>query len=260
LSELHAETIFGKVDCVIHNAAKVSHLKSYPSLRSTNLGSTKELVRLCLPCRVPLHYVSNVGVAIFAIRDTVDEVSVSSMPPPTDGADGYSASKWASERFLEHVNVVFGLPVWIHRPSGITRLADEEQDENELLRSILHFSRKMKVVPETDFIKGALDLVSMENVSRDIVAEMLANKPRSQDGLSYVHHTGDATIPFNEMNKYLEQESGATSVKFEKVPLVEWAERAEKVGLQESLATVLKNVDKLGIAQVNIPRFIKTIS
>jgi len=260
LSELEAETIFGEVDCAIHNAAEVSHLKSYSSLRSTNVVSTKELVRLCLPRRVPLHYVSTVGVAMFEIRDTVDEVSVRSMPPPTDGADGYSASKWASEQFLEHVNEVFGLPVWIHRPSGITRSADEEQDQNELLLCILQFSRKMKVVPETDFIKGALDLVSIENVSRNIVTELLVNKPRSQDALSYVHHTGDAIIPFDEMDRYLEQESGDTSVKFEKVPLVEWAERAEKAGLQNSLATVLKNVDKLEISQVNIPRFIKNIA
>ncbi|OKL55704.1 hypothetical protein UA08_09050 [Talaromyces atroroseus] len=119
--------------------------------------------RLKVGNRMSIHYLSIAGVAMFAIGDTFDEVSASSTPPPTDGGDGYSASKWANERFPERVNAVFDLPVWIHRPSGIILLASEEHNQNELLLSIFLFSRKIRAVPETHLIQGTMDLVSIES-------------------------------------------------------------------------------------------------
>lgn len=255
LSKLEADRIFSQADSTIHSAAEVSHLKSYSNLRDTNVASTKQLTRLCLPRRIPIHYVSTAGVAMFAVGDTFDEVSASSTPPPTDGGDGYSASKWANERFLERVNAALDLPVWIHRPSGIMRPPNEEHNQDELLLSILHFSKKIRAMSETHLIQGTLDLVSIQNVSRNIVKDVLENNPRTPNGLSYVHRTGDIVIPLDQMKEYIERESEEPLPVVEK--LTEWAERAELVGLQSSLANVLKNADQLGILQVHIPRLVR---
>lgn len=192
---------------------------------------------------------------MFAVGDTFDEVSASSTPPPTDGGDGYSASKWANERFLERVNAALDLLVWIHRPSGIMRPPNEEHNQDELLLSILHFSKKIRAMSETHLIQGTLDLVSIQNVSRNIVKDVLENNPRTPNGLSYVHQTGDIVIPLDQMKEYIKRESEEPLPVVEK--LTEWAERAELVGLQSSLANVLKNADQLGILQVHIPRLVR---
>ena len=119
LSEVAAKTLFAKADVIIHNGTDVSHLKTYQILRSANLKSTKELVKLALACKVPIHYVSTVGVAMFTPRESFREVSVASTLPPSDGVDGCAASKWVSERYLENFNEQFNLPVWIRRPLSI---------------------------------------------------------------------------------------------------------------------------------------------
>lgn len=252
LSKFEADRIFSRVDSTIHSAAEVSHPKSY-----SNVTSTKELTRLCLPRRIPILYVSTAAVAMFTVGDTFDEVSASSTPPPTDGGDGYSASNWASERFLEHVNAAFDLPVWIHQPSAIMRPPNEEHNQDELLLSILRFSKKIRAVPETHLTEGTLDLVSIENVSRTIVKDVLENNSWTPNGLSYVHQTGDIVIPLDQMKEYIERESEEPLPVVEKLALTEWAERAELVGLHSSLANVLKNADQIGILQMHIPKLVR---
>ncbi|GAM36429.1 hypothetical protein TCE0_018r05512 [Talaromyces pinophilus] len=243
-------------DSTIHSAAEVSHLKSYSNLHDTNVASTKELTRLCLPRRIPIHYVSTAGVAMFAVGDTFDEVSASSTPPPTDGGDGYSASKWASERFLERVNAAFDLPVWIHRPSGIMRPPNEKHNQDALLLSILHFSKRSELCQRLTSSKGHW-IVFIENVSRNIVKDVLENNPWTPNGLSYIHQTGDIVIPLDQMKEYIERESEEPLPVVEKLTLTEWAERAELVGLHSSLANVLKNADQIGILQMHIPKLVR---
>ncbi|KAI1746169.1 beta-ketoacyl synthase domain-containing protein [Xylaria scruposa] len=267
LSEVDAADIFARVDAVIHNGADVSHLKHYVSLRAANVGSTGELVRLCATRRVPIHYVSTAGVAMFKDREAFPEVSVRDAPPPPDGFDGYTSSKWASERLLERTSEETGLPVWIHRPSSIIRPEHELERNGEtqfdLLQSLLHFSRKMRAVPVSDRLRGALDLISLENTAKGIVAEVLTNTPRSQpiqghsygrDVVTYVHQTGDLNIPLQEMEQYLESECSG-QIQYEKLSIREWAARAEKEGLHTAVATVFANAEGLG--SLSFPIFVK---
>jgi hybrid polyketide synthase/nonribosomal peptide synthetase ACE1 len=97
LSEAKAKEIFGETDAVIHNGADASFLKSYKTLSRTNVGSTRELVKLCLPSRVPIHFISSASVAHLSGQPSFGEYSVAEFEPPGDGSDGYTATKWASE-------------------------------------------------------------------------------------------------------------------------------------------------------------------
>ncbi|KAI0436038.1 beta-ketoacyl synthase domain-containing protein [Xylaria telfairii] len=264
LSESEAAAIFARIDAVIHNGADVSHLKNYTSLRAANVGSTRELIRLTASRRVPMHYVSTAGVAMFTDRASFPEISVRDAPPPTDGIDGYTSSKWASERVLERASAATGVAVWIHRPSSIMRAAHELERAGEtqfdLLQSLLHFSRKMRAVPVSRRLRGALDLISLENTARGVLAHVMANTPRIRHGkqgnevVTYVHQTGDLNIPLQEMEKFLETEGGGR-ILYEKLSIGEWAARAEKAGLHTAVATVFANAESLG--SLSFPIFVK---
>ncbi|KAI0194230.1 beta-ketoacyl synthase domain-containing protein [Astrocystis sublimbata] len=275
LSPATAASIFALADAVIHNGADVSHLKNYHSLRAANVDSTRELLRLCAPRRIPLHYVSTAGTAMFADREVFREVSVAEVPPPRDGVDGYTSSKWASEVLLEKASAASGMEVWIHRPSSIMRPKDEvlagERDgeaQFDLLQSMLHFSRELRAVPVSERLRGTLDLVGVENVARNIVGDVCAGSKDNNkmarliregstavlSGVTYVHQTGDLTIPLAEMGRYLERESGG-EMRCRELPMGEWAALAERAGLHVAVATVFANAESL--KSLVFPRFVK---
>ncbi|RYP05026.1 hypothetical protein DL764_004101 [Monosporascus ibericus] len=100
-----AAAIFGEADLVIHNVADVFFLKTYATLHPTNVPSTQRLAQLAAPRLVPVHYVSSASVAQLSRLDEFGEVSTAAFPPPRDAREltgGYTAAKWASERFLEN--------------------------------------------------------------------------------------------------------------------------------------------------------------
>lgn len=251
-----ASTIFHEADAIIHNGADVSHLKSYETLRPANVESTKELVKLSLPRRIPLHYISTAGVALLSVRETFEEVTASSTPPPTNGSDGYTASKWASERYLERVNEQYHQPIWIHRPSSIVRPPDETDKRGapvlDLLQNLLKYSRMMKAVPVSENLRGALDLISVEHVTEGIVEEVTENCPEAEGMVRYTHQTGDVELPISGMKGFLEREMGEV---IETLPIGEWALKAEAEGLHSAVSAAFANVEDSGV--LAFPRFVK---
>lgn len=255
LSEQVAAAIFDEADAVIHNGADVSHLKSYASLRPANVESTKEIVKMSLLRRLPIHYISTAGVALFSVKDTFEEVSASSTPPPTDGFDGYTNSKWASERYLEKVSEQYPMPIWIHRPSSIIRPSTFTRNDAptlDLLQNLLRYSRMMKCTPVSPNLRGAMDLVSVGSVADGVVQEVLENRAPPPGDVRYIHQTGDFELPISGMKEFLEKENGEV---FETLPIEEWADRAESVGLHSAVAAAFKSVKDL--STMAFPRFVK---
>ena len=256
LSPETATKIFNEADAVIHNGADISHLKTYQTLRLANLSSTKEIVKLSLPRQLPIHYVSTASVAMFTPRTTFAELSVADTLPPTDGSEGYTASKWASERYLERIYASFSTPVSIHRPSSITRsssLLGEDATEMELLQNLLKYSRLMKAVPNPEKLVGSLDFVTVENVANGIMDCVLNGVSRQGEGVEYVHQTGDFCLPLSDMRTFLENETNAV---FEALEIGVWAERAESRGLHPAVAAAFKRVESMEGVMV-FPDFLK---
>ena len=103
LSVQEVVEIFSQADMVIHNGADTSHLKYFADLRASNVGSTQTLTRLCLPRRIPIHYISSAGLAVLFHGSAFPEVRVTGREnsyPAADGAFGYMYSKWTNERFF----------------------------------------------------------------------------------------------------------------------------------------------------------------
>lgn len=247
LSEQNAVRIFGEADVIIHNGADVSHLKTFQTLRRANLESTKELTKMSLPRQIPFHYISTAGVALLSGKETFGETSVASYPPPTDGSDGYAASKWASERYLEKVNEYFQLPVRIHRPSSIVR---EEISELDIVQNLLKYSRLMNAVPESPNLRGTFDLVSLDTVVGGVLQE-LRRQPRSSSIL-YLNHTGDVQLPLSGLKAFLDEEGDKN---FATLPVGQWTIKARSLGLHVALTALLEKIDLGG--PITFPRFTK---
>lgn len=95
LSEVDTRVIFGGANRIIHSGADTSHLKTYQSLRSANLQSTKDIVDMCLLVgrRIPIHYISTASVLQYSGLDEFSEESASRYPPPPNAFNDDSAPK-----------------------------------------------------------------------------------------------------------------------------------------------------------------------
>ncbi|KAI1174428.1 PKS-NRPS hybrid [Nemania sp. FL0916] len=249
LTESMARDIFAETDAVIHNGADVSFLKTYQTLSKTNVGSTRELVKLCLGNRIPIHFISSASVAHLSGAASYGEESVSAFTPPADGSDGYTASKWASERFLELVGEKFSLPIWIHRPSSIT---GHDAPQLDLMSNMLHFSKTMRKVPSSSAWSGTLDFVSVESVAYDILREVKNDSAHPNGMVKYVYESGDLEIEVQDMQHSLEKQTGD---HFETVDVETWTQDAVAEGLDELVAAYLRTAADLPIV---FPRLLRS--
>ncbi|UKZ48067.1 putative Hybrid PKS-NRPS biosynthetic cluster [Trichoderma virens] len=237
LSETEFSTLSSRVHRIIHNGATVSFLQSYSSLREPNFESTKTLVSLAASRGIPLHYVSSAGVVKFTGLDGLPPVSVSQHEPPTDGSNGYSATKWASEVYLEKVTENTNLPIWIHRPSSIT---GENAPETDLMQSVIKHSLNLQAIPDLSSWQGSFDFVPVDDVAAGIIAALYD----VGQGLSFAHHCGKDKIPVHELKQHLEKEN---IIKLDVLSLEQWVDKAKDRGLLDNAAEVLIN-DVVGIS------------
>lgn len=237
MSQEETSDLFNNVDIIIHNGAEVSHMKNYRSLRAANFLSTIELARLAIPRRIPIHYISTGGVARLSGAAVQPESSLAAFQPPVDGSDGYVASKWASEVFLEKVHRRYPGHIWIHRPSSIT---GDNVPDLDVVHSVLKFSKLMKAVPDLTGSSGAFNFIHVDTVSNDIARCVVASIDRkvkaSDNALVYVHQSGETIVPVDQLKGYLE---GSAAGSFRVLPLEEWVTGALQSGLDEVLGSFL---------------------
>ncbi|OQE05273.1 hypothetical protein PENVUL_c026G08771 [Penicillium vulpinum] len=251
LSESEAESIFSCADIVIHNGADVSFMKTYQTLKLINVASTKELVRLALPRRIPFHFVSTAGVARLAAQESFEEISVSPYPPPSRPTDGYIAAKWVSEVYLERINRQFGLPIWIHRPSSIT---GTDAPELDLMGNVMRFTKETQKVPDSSLWTGVFDLISVQSAASQLLEAVYQSgvTELATKSVNYLYEAGEMTIGRDEIMPLMELGSGE---QFEIVSLDEWVNAAEQAGMSVLLGEYLRRASD---GQVLLPKLIKT--
>ena len=237
MSQELAANVFNNVDVIIHNGAEVSHVKSYRSLRAPNVLSTIELARVAVSRKIPIHYISTGGVAQLSGAASQPESSLAAFYPQVDGSDGYVASKWASEVFLEKVHRRFNGLVWIHRPSNVI---GNDVPALDIMHSVLRFSGLMKAVPDLTGSTGAFDFINIDNASKEIVKHAITSAGREKGGadagLVFVHESGDEIIPVDQFREHLER---STSAPIGVLPIQEWVAGAMKMGLDEIVGSYL---------------------
>lgn len=236
MMEDEARLLFEEADIIVHNGADVSFLKTYESLRMPNLQSTRELIRLTAHRAVPFHFVSTAGVAILAGEKEVEEGSLAAHQPDPRLVDGYVASKWASEYFLEKVHKQTGLPIRIYRPSSITGNGAPALD---VMHNVLNLSREIKALPDMQGWGGSFDFIAVEAVARGLVDGVLSLDTMNGDrAMDFIHLSGQTIVPVDGAKKYLERQTGYA---FQVLPMQEWAKQATGAGLPELVAAYLES-------------------
>ncbi|GAW25367.1 putative acyl transferase acyl hydrolase lysophospholipase [Rosellinia necatrix] len=243
----HAATaIFAEASAVVHCGANVSFLESYHTLRHTNLASTRELARLSIPYRLPLHYISTASVTQLTRAPAWGAASVAAFPPVIGQLNGfgYKSSKWASERFLERVSEKFGLPVVVHRPTSIT---GEGASGTDLLGNVMRFARVAKAVPDARGWSGYLDFVGVDTVAKKVVGEVAGSVREGREGrdgsgcdIRYVYENGDTVIGVEHLREYLEGIIGETPSV---MSFQGWVDALARAGMNPFLVQYLKGVD-----------------
>ncbi|MEU5792112.1 amino acid adenylation domain-containing protein [Streptomyces sp. NPDC047813] len=173
-------------DAIFHNAATVSILRDYATLRAANTESTRQLLRLAAVGTIPLHYVSTLSVAPPAGH--LPEVPEEFLPFHAGLRYGYQQSKWASERLLEQA-AERGLPVTVHRLGRVVGpAATGYVNERDFLWSVLRAGIPERIVPELfeDEVWTPVDLVA-----RSLVHLCLRQYDDTEAGQVF-HH---ATLP-----------------------------------------------------------------
>ncbi|KAF4595806.1 putative polyketide synthase [Ophiocordyceps camponoti-floridani] len=236
LSQQVFEELSRKAHRIIHNGADVSLLKSYRSLQKANVESTREMALLAAPRQVPLHFVSSGGIASLAGVEALPQMSLSDVRPPVDGSQGYAASKWASEVFLEGYTREVGTPTWIHRPANIT---GADAPSTDLMQNLIAYSSKTGALPDVGSWRGSVDLVPVEVVSEGIVRTI--HEGGSSGNTVFLHHCAAKKIAVDELAAWLGVET---------VELDEWLERASGAGLDETASLLIRGMLERGAGGV----------
>jgi hybrid polyketide synthase/nonribosomal peptide synthetase ACE1 len=248
LSNSDVSSIFSCADIVIHNGADVSFMKSYQTLKLINVASTKELVKLALPRRIPFHFVSTAGVARLAGQESFGELSVASFPPPSPPNDGYIAAKWVSEVYLENIQRQFGLPVWIHRPSSIT---GAEAPELDLMGNVMQYIKETGKVPDSSSWSGVFDLISVESVASQLLEAVHESSLSHSQAVKYLYESGEMQLGQEDIMPLMELGTGQ---EFQTVTIEEWVTYAEQAGMSRLLAAYLRTASD---GQVLLPKLVK---
>ncbi|MFI6549436.1 amino acid adenylation domain-containing protein [Streptomyces prunicolor] len=200
-------------DAIFHNAATVSIMRDYATLRAANTESTRQLLSLAAVRATPLHYVSTLSVAPPASHSP--EVPETFLPPHEGLRYGYQQSKWASERLLEQA-AERGLPVTVHRlgrvvgPSGTGYV-----NERDFLWSVLRAGIPAGIVPDLfeDEVWTPVDFVA-----RSLVHLCLA--PGRAAGPVF-HHATLPRVRLGDVYDWVEE----YGYPLRRLPLARWREQ-----------------------------------
>lgn len=255
LSTQELTTLESSIDVIIHAGAAGHCLNSYSSLRGPNLHSTHFLAQMAHKQSIPLHYLSSNRVALLSGSTTLPPVSVAAHPPARDGSEGFTASKWASEAFLEQVAAKTGsLMACVHRPCAV--VGDSAPSE-DALNALLRYSRLLRAVPRFRNFDGFFDFADVSAVAAELVQNVLdgqsapgappastsALSPLSSSstlpGITFRHYTGGIRTPVADFRLRMEHTYGGTFAEWD---MPEWIAKAREAGIEDLIVTYLEAI------------------
>ncbi|KAI0019241.1 hypothetical protein F4780DRAFT_747619 [Xylariomycetidae sp. FL0641] len=269
LSDETAEQLFSEAQSIIHNAADKSYLKTYSSLRACNLESTKELAKMAAPYSVPIHYISTASVS--DLVDKNEKIGLALSPTPGEEASpipanpriaqGYIASKWASEKFLERLTISYPQwPVWIHRPTLVLGNNGHCKSPGpELIDNLRYYAVKLHAVPSiaSDKLKKTMNVVDVDSVALGIYQAVMEHEvgteaARGPSRLHFLSHAGDVEVSLEGPEKWLigseRPDEGSDEDRRGGVRLLglsEWATEAGEIGMDSSLVEILRTFEHM---------------
>ena len=230
------------IDVILHAGAFGHCLNNYSSLRVPNVHSTHFLAGLAQYCGIPLHFLSSNRVTLLSNSNALPPVSVTSHPPARDGSEGFTASKWASECFLEKVAKQSGVAVWVHRPCAVI---GESAPSEDALNALLRYSILMRAVPRFENFDGFFDFDHVSTVAAKLVRNVLEIRETEDKATSmtFKHYSGGIKTPVSDFRLRMEQIHGGP---FAEIQMSEWIERARGFGIENLIVTYLEAIMSRG--------------
>jgi len=241
LSSSELATIMSSTDQIIHAGAHGHCMNNYPSVRAANYMSTQSLAGIAAPRNVPFHFISSPRVVLLSGSHSAPPVSMSAHTPPTNGSEGFTASKWASEVYLENVAKMTGLPVSIHRPCSLIGAAATHDDA---LNYVIQYSVLSRSVPDIPYAHGFFDFRPVDEVAVEI-----ASYAPARAGIAFHHHSSGVKVPFSHLATRMEKLHDG---KFATVPIEEWIQKAADLGLNDLIVSYLR-ANIVGHTDLNFP-------
>lgn len=216
-------------DAIFHNAATVSIMREYSSLRGANTESTRELLRLAADRSIPFHLVSTLSTAPPYSRSP--EVPEAFLPPHPGLIYGYQQSKWASERLLEQA-AERGLPVTLHRLGRVVGAPDTGfVNDRDFVWSVLRAGIPAGIVPD---LFEAEVWTPVDYVARAVVRLAL----RHEGGTDVVfNHAPAPQLRLDDLYDWI----AAYGYRVRRMPLAQW--RAELPRAADVATTTLAFFD-----------------
>ncbi|CEJ94083.1 hypothetical protein VHEMI09637 [[Torrubiella] hemipterigena] len=231
LSEAEFANLAGEADLIIHSGANRSFWTAYESVRAANVQSTKELARLAAVALrdhkrvVPFHFLSG------------SEALASD--PENDGSNGYVASKWASERFLEKFSKHFALPVHMHRqlpvPGG-REAVDQELDD--ILQEFVDVAARMPELPDSNAWRGHYDLIPADRLAEDVIDQAMGGLKTNDDTTHQHSHYSSVRMDIAKVLKRLETIPEYTDSDRPRIPAHVWIGKAKIEGFRYQFSTM----------------------
>ena len=245
LSKSECSVIESSVDLILHAGAAGHCLNNYSSLRVPNFYSTRFLCSLANSRRIPLHFLSSNRAILLSGSNALPPVSVSSFPPARDGSEGFTASKWASECFLEKFAKQSSLAVCIHRPCA---LIGESAPSEDALNALLRYSILMRAVPRFENFEGFFDFNDVNTVAAELASNVLETHQRRVTGdkissMRFKHYSGGIKTPVSDFKLRMEQIHGG---QFAEIKMSEWIERARGFGIEDLIVSYLEAIVSRG--------------
>ncbi|EKV04975.1 Polyketide synthase-nonribosomal peptide synthetase [Penicillium digitatum] len=242
LSPADCEQLHSTIDVIVHAGASGHCLNHYSSLRAPNVYSTQLLASFAVRWSIPLLYLSSNRVGLLSGNTAPHPVSMASFPPRTDGMEGFTASKWASECFLENLAACVPLSIQVHRPCVVV---GAEAPNSDALNAILKYSTLMRTVPRFDRVEGYLDFQPVEDAAREIaeVVVSFAKQPPTAGPVRFRHHSGKVKVPVQEYRAHMEQVHGH---EFAELAIGEWIVKALQAGIDPLITTYLEGIVERG--------------
>jgi thioester reductase-like protein len=245
-------------DVIIHAGSDGHCLNNYATLRAPNVASTQQLAALALPRAVPLLFVSSYRVALLGGRTAQPAASMAACPPPGDGREGLTASKWVAETFLENLAGYYyhqqqrrnikaeqqrKWTVAVHRPCVVV---GEQAPNSDSMNAILRFSLSMHCVPLLKRGRGYIDFAPADGVAAGVAQAGLRMAVKEEDintavdgHVQFKHHSSNTRVPVDGFGAHLEKVYGG---RFEELPMRDWMGRASAAGIDPLITAYLDGV------------------
>ncbi|WP_320667360.1 thioester reductase domain-containing protein [Prochlorococcus sp. MIT 1307] len=197
---------------ILHNGAQLSQMAPYAQLSATNVGGTKEVLRLAaLDNPICVEFISSVSVfesAAYRNRELLEDQDLNNWK----GIHiGYSQTKWVSERLVLEAGKA-GLPVSVYRPPLIGGHSKTGYwNQGDLLQRLLQGCLVLGKVPQLEW---ELDLVPVDYVSDAVSA--LAWSSEAKGRCFHLQHP--RPLMLNDLLNQLLSEGEA----LEQVPMEQW--------------------------------------